>query len=536
MSDRDNTTLPSETSTPKKKTGPQLDRATFSTSRLLDFCSRKELVAQTGHQPEAWPLVIIKELVDNALDACEEAGTAPAVRIRVDDAGITVTDNGPGIPAETIEGVLDFSIRVSSREAYVAPDRGAQGNALKTIVAMPFVVDGSIGAIEVAAHGVRHRITFAVDPIRQEPAITHDRDPDDRKKGTEIRVIWPDSAHARQIMYAARGYIQRTADRPLGKKFDQYFTQTLLPDYIEEMGVDWNVVFDARGHFHEPHTKEVVPLGTIQVHDYLARKGRHHVGELSFDIWEARYPTLGPASRYGAILFIEKEGFMPLFEEVKLAERYDIAIMSTKGMSVTASRELVDDLCGDHDIPLLVLHDFDKSGFSIVGTLQRDTRRYEFEHDIKVIDLGLRMADIDGLETEDVYTKSRAWARWIMRENGATVEEIDFLLEKRVELNALASDALVTLIEDKLEEHGVSKVIPDEDCLVSAYRRAAEQAFVQKQIDEVIDEARELGEGTEIPKGLRDKVKKRLQREPATTWDQVVKEIANRDLLEHDDR
>ena len=79
----------------------------------------------------------------------------PAVRIRVDDAGITVTDNGPGIPAETIEGVLDFSIRVSSREAYVAPDRGAQGNALKTIVAMPFVVDGSIGAIEVAAHGVR---------------------------------------------------------------------------------------------------------------------------------------------------------------------------------------------------------------------------------------------------------------------------------------------------------------------------------------------------------------------------------------------
>ena len=194
MSDRDNTTLPSETSTPKKKRGPQLDRATFSTSRLLDFCSRKELVAQTGHQPEAWPLVIIKELVDNALDACEEAGTAPAVRIRVDDAGITVTDNGPGIPAETIEGVLDFSIRVSSREAYVAPDRGAQGNALKTIVAMPFVVDGSIGAIEVAAHGVRHRITFAVDPIRQEPAITHDRDPDDRKKGTEIRVIWPDSA------------------------------------------------------------------------------------------------------------------------------------------------------------------------------------------------------------------------------------------------------------------------------------------------------------------------------------------------------
>ncbi len=85
---------------------------------------------------------------------------------------------------------------------------------------------------------------------------------------------------------------------------------------------------------------------------------------------------------------------------MKLAERYDIAIMSTKGMSVTASRELVDKLCGEHDIPLLVLHDFDKAGFSIVGTLKRDTRRYTFEHNINVIDIGLHIDDIDGLETE----------------------------------------------------------------------------------------------------------------------------------------
>ena len=50
----------------------QLQRATLRTSPLLDFCSRKELIAQTGHQPEAWPLVVLKELVDNALDACED--------------------------------------------------------------------------------------------------------------------------------------------------------------------------------------------------------------------------------------------------------------------------------------------------------------------------------------------------------------------------------------------------------------------------------------------------------------------------------
>ena len=70
-------------------------------------------------------------------------------------------------------------------------------------------------------------------------------------------------AHARQIMYAARPQIQQMADKQIGKGFDKYFSQTLLPDYMEEKGVDWNVVFDARGNFHEPHTGESVPLGTL---------------------------------------------------------------------------------------------------------------------------------------------------------------------------------------------------------------------------------------------------------------------------------
>ncbi len=114
---------------------------------MLDFLSEKELTAQIGHAKTAWPLVALKELVDNALDACEEAGTAPEIEVMVDDAGIVVTDNGPGIEPAVVEAVLDFSTRVSSREAYVAPDRGAQGNALKTMVAVPFVLDGDEGDV-----------------------------------------------------------------------------------------------------------------------------------------------------------------------------------------------------------------------------------------------------------------------------------------------------------------------------------------------------------------------------------------------------
>ena len=335
-------------------------------------------------------------------------------------------------------------------------------------------------------------------------------------------------AHARQIMYAARPHIQRDADRRIGKGFDQYFTQTLLPDYMRDHPTEtegWNVVFDARGHFHEPHTDIEVPLGTLQVRDHLTQIRRHTVAGLNFNIWEKRYPTLGPKHRYGAILFIEKEGFMPLLKKVRLAARYDLAIMSTKGMSVTAARLLVETLCADHDVPLLVLHDFDKAGFSIAGTMRRDTRRYSFSHEINVIDLGMRLDDIDGLETEDVYVESPHTARQNLRENGATDEEIEFLLEQRVELNAFASDDFVAWIEGKLDEQGVKKIVPDDECLATAYRRAMQQALVQKKIDEVIDDIDDLGEEAPIPDDLREKVEERIE-DTAMTWDSIVREMA----------
>ena len=113
-------------SQPKLRSG-QLQRVTFRTNRLLDFCSQKELTAQTGHPPAEWPLVIVKELVDNALDACEEAGAAPSIVVTVNEEGIEVADNGPGLPVQTVKGVLDYNVRVSSREAYASRLRRRAG-------------------------------------------------------------------------------------------------------------------------------------------------------------------------------------------------------------------------------------------------------------------------------------------------------------------------------------------------------------------------------------------------------------------------
>ncbi len=173
---------------------PKLGRLTFHTSRLLDFASEKELVAQTGHRLDDWPLVIAKELLDNCLDACEEEAIAPEIRVGVDRDGITVADNGPGLPASTLDGVLDFSVRTSSRLGYIGPTRGAQGNALKTVLMMPFVLSGDErrGRVDIGCNGDLHQIAVTVDQIRQEPVLTREAHPDETcKKGTSVRIYWP---------------------------------------------------------------------------------------------------------------------------------------------------------------------------------------------------------------------------------------------------------------------------------------------------------------------------------------------------------
>ena len=149
-----------------------LARETFRTSRLLEYFSEKELTLQTGHEPERWAEVVVKELIDNALDACEEAGTLPEITLAIDKHTISVQDNGPGLPGSVIDSILDYSVRASSNDAYISPTRGAQGNVLKTVVAIPYVLSGcQHGAISITSKGQRHRIVVTVDRIAQEPTI-----------------------------------------------------------------------------------------------------------------------------------------------------------------------------------------------------------------------------------------------------------------------------------------------------------------------------------------------------------------------------
>jgi hypothetical protein len=189
---------PKQASPGKTKSEPKLTRVAFKVSRLMEFCSERELQNQTGHAVYDWPLVVGKELMDNALDACEEAEVAPEITITVDVGTIVVQDNAAGIDVETIKSILDYTIRVSSREAYVSPTRGAQGNALKTILAMGYVLDRNNGSDADAAgitiiesRGIKHQIEFRVDHINNQPKIVHTTAESEVKIGTRLTVKWP---------------------------------------------------------------------------------------------------------------------------------------------------------------------------------------------------------------------------------------------------------------------------------------------------------------------------------------------------------
>ena len=352
-------------------------------------------------------------------------------------------------------------------------------------------------------------------------------------------------ANARQVMYAARPLVlERTGG--VCWKNSSYFTQHLLPNFMARyptLVADWDVVFDARGHFVEPHTDERADLGTVDVRRYLGEWTTGVSDELDIDLSkEAHLPTCGPSNRYRFALFIEKEGFDALLKASQIAARYDLAIMSTKGMSNTAARLLIERL-SDRGVTVLVARDFDVSGFSIVHTLRSDTRRYRFRRRPKVVDLGLRLDDAAtmGLESEPVDYRNQKDPRIRLRQCGATDDDCEFLVEEgrwrswtgqRIELNAMDSAQFIEWLERCLTQAGVTKVVPEADVLVAAYRRAVKRARAQRVIEEMLKED-DAPICVPNPKTLQEILRERISG-TAGAWDQAIWTLAV-DAVEEDE-
>lgn len=339
-------------------------------------------------------------------------------------------------------------------------------------------------------------------------------------------------ANARQIMYAARPLILEITGGEIWKD-SAYFTQTILKDYLEIYGGGENIVWDARGHFIEPHTQKEVPLGGADVENYINKwTDTFEVNDITLSNSEIK--TCGPTNRCGAILFIEKEGFDEILEESNIAEKYDLGIMSTKGIPVGAACTLLNKLSLGFKGKIFVLHDFDLAGFKIVKTLRQGIRLH---HGTNVIDLGLRLEDIKGLGSETVDYHQGSDPKYYLRKCGATEDECNFLVKEgswrgwigeRVELNAiLPVSEFIEFIETKLKDHGVEKVIPDKQTLIDAYKRAVFLQKLEEKVDEIKEEIAE--EKIDVPDNLTSRIKEEIT-DTAKSWDDAVWDIAEENL------
>jgi hypothetical protein len=186
----------------------KLQRTTFETSRGAEYFSAGELTKQTGQPARRFGDVVVKELADNALDAAETAGVAPEVELTaLVDGGLlrfSISDNGSGIPPKDVQRILNFNTRTSDKAAYRSPTRGAQGNALKTVIGIPRAL-GCDEPVVLEALGARNIIKSVVDPTGR-VKLSHVVDDSDIHTGTKVTGSLPCGEITLDPSYWARAF------------------------------------------------------------------------------------------------------------------------------------------------------------------------------------------------------------------------------------------------------------------------------------------------------------------------------------------
>lgn len=116
--------------------GLNMNQKAVDVDMMVDYFTEDGLRKKTGNVDEK--LLLLKELIDNALDAVEQlAKKELLIEYDSKEKRLGIFDNGAGIHQADIEGsIYDFHVYHSSKRHYITPSRGKQGNGLKTVICM----------------------------------------------------------------------------------------------------------------------------------------------------------------------------------------------------------------------------------------------------------------------------------------------------------------------------------------------------------------------------------------------------------------
>jgi len=140
-------------------------------------------------------LTTIKEAVDNALDACEEAKILPIIKIRIKQLSeqrfkIIIEDNGPGIVKKQIPNIF-ASLLYGSKFFKLAQSRGQQGIGISAAVLYAQLTTGKPAKItsRISPKKPAHYYELHIDTKKNEPEILIDKEvSSDMIHGTKIEL------------------------------------------------------------------------------------------------------------------------------------------------------------------------------------------------------------------------------------------------------------------------------------------------------------------------------------------------------------
>jgi len=227
----------------------------------------------------------------------------------------------------------------------------------------------------------------------------------------------------RQLFYALRPIVMEEAGEEL--KIANF--KNIITDYENEHGEIPGMYREPRGSIYHPHRSETITLGTLTVENYER-----------------------PAWLFNKVVYIEKEGFSEALKDARWAESHDCMLMSSKGFSTRAARDLVDKLA-EHDEPVTIfcVHDADASGGMIYQTFQEQTKA-RGARKIKIVNLGLEPWEAIQMrlevETVEAGERRKPAADYVRERddtapNGETWDE--WLQTHRVELNAMTTPRFI---------------------------------------------------------------------------------------------
>lgn len=135
-------------------------REILEESRDSEYFSKNGLITMTGLPENRWVVVIVKEPVDNSLDAIEDLADKQ-IEVCYRDNLLSIHDSFNGIPEDELDKIFDFSKYASSKRAFRTVSRGYQGNALKTVIAICHICNYDLYFVTA-----NRKISYELDKVK----------------------------------------------------------------------------------------------------------------------------------------------------------------------------------------------------------------------------------------------------------------------------------------------------------------------------------------------------------------------------------